>query len=262
VKTDRSDTEIAATIRARTQERVDGTTIQAERGENGMLLVTANWPAPGRYDNESCSFDIEVPEANGAVLKSSNGSLTIKGLSGSAQLHTSNGSIHATGQEGPVDAHTSNGSIHVDRAEGDVKSHTSNGSIFVDRTKGAVDAKSSNGRVEVTEAAAAVKANTSNGSVSIQLAEENPGPIEARTSNGRIELDLSPVFSGELTLETSHSAIRANDLPGARLISAEESRLCLGFGDGQAKSAAKTSNGKIAVRMRSAADALPEATEK
>ncbi len=113
VKADRGDVEIVATIRARTQERLDGTTINAQRGEDGTLRVTANWPAGGRHDNESCSFEIAVPEAVGVTLETSNGAVSIAGLSGPARLHTSNGAIHATDQNGPVEARTSNGGIHA-----------------------------------------------------------------------------------------------------------------------------------------------------
>ncbi len=232
VKADRSDVEIVATIRARTQERLDSTTINARRGEDGVLHVTADWPAAGRRDNEGCSFEVAVPEAVGVVLESSNGALSIAGLAGAARLRTSNGAIHAADQDGPVEARTSNGGINVEAAQG------------------TVDARSSNGRVTVSEATAAVKAETSNGSVTVRLVPANPGPVEARTSNGGIELDLSPAFSGELTLETSHGGIHAKDLPGARLISSEKDRLVLGFGQSDAKSTAKTSNGAVTVRMR------------
>ncbi len=266
-QTDRTDVEIHADFRATTQERLDAASIQAQRTEDGTLRITIDWPDGRRRNAEGCSFEIAVPDAVGVELSSSNGSLTVRGLSGTAELHTSNGKVDVEDHAGPIEVHTSNGAIQSRQVAGEidartsngpidvtdapaaVTAHTSNAAITIRKADGNVDATTSNGRIEVIDASQAVVAKTSNASVSLQLAPHGPGPLDVHTSNGAVDLELSPAFRGELFLESVSGHIRAKDLPGARLVSTGEDQMQLAFGESQVRSTATTSNGTLTVRM-------------
>ena len=68
------------------------------------------------------------------------------------ELETSNGSVSVTGVSGPVSVATSNGSIKIDNVNGDLNARTSNGAIDIRQVSGQVEAETSNGAVRLTAA--------------------------------------------------------------------------------------------------------------
>ncbi len=163
--------EIDAHIRAITQERLNLTEVVASRLDDGTLYLRVQWPEGGRKGSEGCSFDIRLPDAYGATLKSSNGALTLVGASGRASLTTSNGRIT------------------VENHEGDVIVDTSNGRVQLAQINGSVDA------------------DTSNGSVRVELADAASGPIRIDTSNGSVHVGVGGAFAGELSAKTSNGSV-------------------------------------------------------
>lgn len=231
-KKDRTDVLIRANLRALTPERLQAIRILAERTGEQTLSVRAEWPGGKRKSQEGCSFEVLVPEAQGVLLRSSNGKLSIAGLAGKGDLETSNGSVE------------------VNNHDGSLMVRTSNGKISVSAVQGTVDVQTSNGSVTVADGASSVKARSSNGAIRIVTAHESPGPIEARTSNGSITLELGEAFAGELELETSLGSLSVAELPGAQLESISKKHARLVVGDADLKSSARTSNGSIRVRSR------------
>ncbi len=227
----RSDVELTAEIRATTPERLEQVTIQADRDEQGTLVVKTNWPDK-RKSREGCSFTIALPDAQGVDLQSSNGSLTVTNLAGGMQLKTSNGSIKAESHRGKVVAETSNGSIKVRDASGDVDLH------------------SSNGKIEGTGIKGSAKAKTSNGNIAIALAPESQGPINAKSSNGSLTLTLNQRFTGELDLSTSNGSVKIDDALESSVVSRhKKKRARLQVGKGGPSSSGSTSNGSIHVEV-------------
>jgi DUF4097 and DUF4098 domain-containing protein YvlB len=165
-------------------------------------------------------------------LKSSNGRLTIEGLSGEADLGTSNGGIEVLGHDGAVEARSSNGSLDIEGVTGDIIAGTSNG------------------RIEVREAVAKVRARTSNGSVKVHLAQDGPGPVDIETSNGSVTLELGQDFAGELEMRTSNASLNVAGFEGAEIVSMGKRQARLKFGDSSNSSSVRTSNGSITVRPR------------
>ncbi len=207
----RSDVEITAEVRAQTQERAEQVIIVADRKDDGTLDVSVQWP-DARRGSEGCTFTIALPEASGVKARTSNGAVTIEGLSGFADLQTSNGRITVKDHAGPVDADSSNGAI------------------------------------ELVDVAGKIDAKTSNGRVTIVMAASNPGPVNVRTSNGSIDLTASAEMGGVLKMETSNGSIAA-DIPGATAsISKKKGEVKLPR-EG-AESMLKTSNGRITVKTR------------
>ncbi|MFK7883167.1 MAG: DUF4097 domain-containing protein [Phycisphaerales bacterium] len=220
---------IEARLYSKDLERLAFAQVQAERAGDGSLRVWVEWPAPGRQKGEGAKVRINLPDANGVSIRSSNGSIHAEGLAGHANLTSSNGSIVIRHHDGDLIADTSNGSIRAEHVAGPIDIDTSNGSVVVE------------------EAIGPVLVETSNGSVAVQTNEHNPGPVRVRTSNGRVQLDLGHGFSGVLKLNTSNAKIRAGNFENARLIESSKNHVELQFGDDETISAVRTSNGSISV---------------
>lgn len=203
---------IQALIKARTQERADATTVAATSDANGSFVISPQWPGE-RMSGEGCSMEIVTPGVRSIALVTSNGAITLSGLSGSARLNTSNGAIKVDGFTGVVDASTSNGSVTI-----------------VGATHG-------------------VSARSSNGSLKITMADTAQGPAVLSTSNGSIELTVGTAFAGSLSATTSNGTVGIS-APNARDIVTSRGMGSARFGDGDGVSTLKSSNGSIAVRGR------------
>lgn len=263
----RSDVELTANVRAagstqtEADDRLAAIVIQVEsRIDAGtgrpLLDVTVAYPDTVRRANEGCSFSLKVPGAHGVILNSSNGSLSITGLTGDADLKTSNGKVHVTDHAGgAIRARSSNGAIDLVNVVADSATvDTSNGPIRVAALLRSLEAESSNGRITYepvqgsnTPDSPAVFAaddkslgaagcffslRTSNGPVTVRIPRGlAPDRARASTSNGTIQVS-GPSFvtvSGSKT----EKAIRFN--PEAGVSSAE--------------SLIRTSNGSITIEV-------------
>lgn len=208
--------EITAHLKSKDEARVLDAVIDAVRGPDGTLSIGVTWPDGKWHSNDGCSFEIFVPDANGISAQSSNGSITIVGLSGGVDAHTSNGSVTVNGHDGAISIDTSNGRITVDDAIG------------------------------------SVHAGTSNGSIKVALTDDNPGPVRLGTSNGSVTLAIGPAFRGTLTANTSNGSVTFGPFPddlatSGQSISKSFGTLSFGAGEGD-KSVAATSNGSITIK--------------
>lgn len=211
----RDDVRIDAHIRARTAERLDAVLVLAERTPDGTLSIHAQWPDGRRLNNEGCRFTIQLPDAAGVTVHTSNGRITIAGLAGQAELETSNGAITVTGHDGPVQAKTSNGRITMDGVIGPIVAHTSNGRV------------------------------------NISLADAATGPVTIDTSNGAATLEVGPAFAGTVSMDTSNGSIRLNGVPDSAVRGKKSRKHAnLAIGDGGQPSSIDTSNGSITFTIR------------
>jgi hypothetical protein len=143
-----------------------------------------------------CSVDytLRVPEgvdvtgrtANGAIdlsdvgevdMQTTNGRITLDGVSGRVRASSSNGRIEGEGLVGSgIEVSTSNGSIELELASAqDVSAESSNGSIVV----------------RVPDGSYRVETQTSNGSETVRIPNSDTGRflIDLRTSNGPITVE-------------------------------------------------------------------------
>ena len=209
----RRDQAEAVTIRARiaalTRERLEGVEVLAERDPGGLLTIEARWPAPGRRNNEGCSFEVTLPGAKGVVLETRNGAIHLEGLEGRARLATSNGGVRVPSHRGSLEIETSNGSVQARVPAGPVRVRTSNGSVTV---------------------------------------AAGTGPVEVETSNGGVRLTAGPAFAGELALSTSNGRIDLPDRELVEVLRKSRNRVRLRLGRGNGESRIATTNGSILVR--------------
>jgi DUF4097 and DUF4098 domain-containing protein YvlB len=177
------DIVIRATIKmcgmnqAEADDRLDHVTIQCDRDDQERLIVRAVF-ADKRRSRDGVSYLIRVPDADGAVLLTSNGSVKVRAIAG------------------VLDIQSSNGKIEVDDHSGKVKARTSNGSITVQDVSGPVDV------------------HTSNGGVTVNLRSDAPGPLAIQTSNGRVTVTVGEGFAGTIHARTSNGRFRFNNKTG------------------------------------------------
>ncbi len=231
------DVIVVATITAggdtqeQADERLAGVHVTLERLADGTLSISPSFPG-GRRSNDACSLDITLPGAEGAVVDTSNGAVTLVGLAGDAEVHSSNGSILVEGQSGAVRARTSNGRIHVVDAGG------------------LIDAQTSNGSVEISGLAHSAVIKTSNGRVVCRAIDGATGPIQIKSSNGSVTLVVPASMGGTIVASTSNGSVGVSG-PAAEVDGSKHHRT-IRLADQGAESHVETSNGGVTVTIEGA----------
>ena len=133
----------------------------------------------------SISFKIYVPEKVDSDLKTSGGSISIKGMNGDHDFATSGGSLSVAGMKGKLDGKTSGGSINVKDSEGEMELATSGGSITADGCKGDIELATSGGSLKLNNLNGTIDAYTSGGSIS---GNDVKGELKTSTSGGSIKI--------------------------------------------------------------------------
>jgi hypothetical protein len=133
----------------------------------------------------SISFKIYVPEKVDTDLKTSGGSINIKGMNGDHDFATSGGSLSISGMKGTLDGKTSGGSINVSNSEGNLELATSGGSISAEDCKGEIDLATSGGSLKLNNLQGTIEANTSGGSIS---GSDVKGELKTSTSGGSVKV--------------------------------------------------------------------------
>lgn len=228
----RADVSIEVTLYGNDLERLQFANVHADRAGDNTLRVWVEWPGGKRQNNEGAAISINLPDAHNVHARSSNGRITIEGLSGHADLQTSNGSIVVDTHDGSVHGVTSNGSIQAERVNADIE-------LF-----------SSNGRITITDAFGPIRAESSNANAYVSTTPGNTGPVRVRTSNGSVNLDLGDGFEGVLKCDTSNGKVQVSNLDHARLVESSSRSIELRIGSGDEISAIQTSNGSIRVQGR------------
>ena len=222
---------IRADVRAVTLERLAAVKLRTTREADGTLDIRADWPDGGPRGMEGCSFAIEIPDAIGVDLETSNGAINLEAMGGSALLRTRNGAVDVRAHDGSVRADTTNGKIRLVDVIGNVIAHGSNGRISVERCSGSVEAE------------------TTNGSVDVAQTSEGKGPLLLTTTNGSITAEIGRAFRGALRLRTVNGPAEFNEVAGLRVVSRTRNSADLEVGSGTPQSSLRTTNGAVRVTL-------------
>jgi len=200
-------------------------------GDDKSIIVETKFPKHEQGVNLGVDYQIRVPRQAQLDLKTSNGQVSVAGVSGTVKMRSSNGQLIAEDLQGTLSANTSNGKVRVSRLQGDAEVSTSNGKVICEDISGNLQVHTSNGEVRVI----------------------HPGPLSAtdqitcRTSNGRIELSLGAGSSFDLDAGTSNGNI-STDFPVTVVGKISKQHLSGKVGTGGAKVDLHTSNGSISIR--------------
>ena len=239
---------------AEARDNLDQVTIIAEPHgtDPTTFLIELIVPEPLRQKAVGGSFDIHIPQRCAVDIATGNGYIHVRGAKDSALLRTSNGRITVEQVDGRVEASTSNGLVHAVFITGDLQADTSNGRLIVDTIDGDCRLNTSNGRIHVKKAGGSVQATTSNGSITVSATTPPDGEVVLRTSNGSISVDLPPNLRGTLDIHTGHGRVSTNldsvSLTGVRWSKHTFKAEMNGGGEGCIS--ARTSNGSITLNCR------------
>jgi hypothetical protein len=222
-----SEVEVVA-IRSGRRSDPASVTIQAIPSADGVTLC-ALYPTPAnaREPNEcrpgssrmstrdndvQVDFTVRVPDGVRLLARSTNGGVTVVGLTAEVNVSTTNGDVRVS-TSGIANVSTTNGSITATLGNGggarDLSFSTTNGDVSVSiggRVAGNVRASTTNGQVEMTVAGdtnANVRASTTNGSIQTDF----PITVQGRYGPRNMEGQLGS-GGGSLVLTTTNGDVR------------------------------------------------------
>lgn len=248
---DKDEVEVSGTKSASREEVLKAINVDVT-ADAGMVRIRARRP-----DERNCNcgvrFTLKVPKK--VILEdisTSNGSLRLESIQGSARMHSSNGAVHVWGVDGDVDIQTSNGSVDVDKFIGSADLKTSNGRIKASGIEGAFSARTSNGSIDVDidalDTGKPVVLSSSNGSINLALAKWQNNEVRASTSNSSVNLRLPAGVAAEVKAVTSNGNITSDfDLTTSQR---SKTRVSGRIGGGGALLDLSTSNGNIRLLKR------------
>jgi hypothetical protein len=148
-------------------------------------------------ENQWCRADLRIviPRDLEVEARSSDDSVTVRGLTGRVDAESSNGSVEGESLSGPTRLHSANGSVRASRLRSEsLQADTSNGSVRVEFATPPLSAiaRSDNGSVDVAvprgEEAYAVDVHSGNGSTRdlVRSDPESDRRIVASSHNGSV----------------------------------------------------------------------------
>jgi len=154
-------------------------------------------------DRLTVSFRVQAPKGTSCDLRTSDGNVSVSGLSRDQKVRTSDGNITARDIQGALWASTSDGNVTADNVGGMLEVKTSDGNIRITEAASGVIASTSDGNINIVKATGDIKAKTSDGDI---IFENLQGALTASTSDGNIKGNLSKL-SKELSAHTSDGNI-------------------------------------------------------
>ena len=180
---DRHEVKMKAVKRARAESEeearllLEKTTVLFERTDEGIDIRTDAPKKPGRNRNVSVAYTVTVPKEIDLEMKTVNGTIEVKDISGA------------------VDAKTTNGRIDLKRITGAIQAKTTNGKIGLLEVLGPINAKTANGSIKAGvggsgEQQHEIRAATTNGGIEVTLPKDLKANLKASTVNGKINTDF------------------------------------------------------------------------
>ncbi len=194
-------------------------------------------------------FIVSVPRVYNVDLKTSGGSISVRGTEGQVKSRTSGGSLDFQQIKGDIYGKTSGGSIGIGEVDGDVDIHTSGGSIRIARASGSVDAHTSGGSITVEEVMGPIKAHTSGGSVKAYIASQPASSCRLSTSGGSVTVLLNEDVALDINAKTSGGRVHT-DFPVTIMGKIDKRSLYGKINGGGPELHLRTSGGSIYIREK------------
>jgi DUF4097 and DUF4098 domain-containing protein YvlB len=245
---EKASVDVSGTKYAATEEILKDIKIDAQNSPEALRIRTV--PPGGIRGSYGARYVLRVPrELELEKIVSSNGSVRVEDIKGSAHLRTSNGAVKVLRSKGNYEVQTSNGSVELSDPSGSVIARTSNGAIRADGVQGSLDLSTSNGSITAQlakpEAGRVVKLESSNGSINLSMDSCQNNEVRATTSNSSITVRVPGSCGANLHAHTSNSTVTTDFEVNAR--EKTKSSLDGTLGSGGPSFDLRTSNGSIKV---------------
>src|SRR5262245_42975496 len=195
---DRSEVEVIIEKRAVSKEAAALIEIHTDQQGNRVTVDVKTQRSGGFHFNNSRSAKLIVsaPAGTNIAARSGDGSIDIESITGQVELRTGDGSIRGR------------------RLSGDVRAHTGDGSIKLEGVTGALDVETGDGGVAVSGKMTRVRAHTGDGSVNIHAdpGSAAQGDWDIVTGDGSVTVEVPDGFNAELDDQTGGGGIQLNDV--------------------------------------------------
>ncbi|MGD8727397.1 MAG: DUF4097 family beta strand repeat-containing protein, partial [Gemmatimonadales bacterium] len=165
---DRNEIRVLARVSSQADSDADARSIldEVQVGVSGSS-ADADGPRTGRGESWSVSYRVSVPARIDLSLESTNGGITIDGVSGNLDFRTTNGGVKLSEVAGDVRGRTTNGGLHVELA----------GSAWQ---------------------GSGLDVQTTNGGVTLVVPDGYDAHLEAGTTNGGLRFDFPVTVQGRI----------------------------------------------------------------
>ncbi len=184
------------TVEARKKDLTDGKSYQL--GWNGV--------------SRSAKLVVSVPAGSDLVVRTGDGSIRVDHVNGKVELRSADGSVTGRDLTGDVVAHTEDGSIRLEGLDGKCDVASDDGSIAVQGRLEGLRVSTEDGSVVVRAAAGSKIArdwnlSTGDGSMVLYVADGLGADLDAEARDGSVKLDSGLVFAHE-SGERSRGTVR------------------------------------------------------
>jgi DUF4097 and DUF4098 domain-containing protein YvlB len=136
-------------------------------------------------------FIVTAPRRMTVQARASDGSIRLRGLTGTFELRTGDGSVSLEDVSGSVTAQTGDGSVRVVDSDGEMSVRTGDGSIQVAGRLDGLSAHAGDGSVRVSATTGSTMTKdwnitTGDGSISLNLPSPFDANVDARANDGRV----------------------------------------------------------------------------
>jgi DUF4097 and DUF4098 domain-containing protein YvlB len=194
-------------VEARKKDLADGKSYQI--GWNGV--------------SRSAKLVVSVPTGSDLVVRTGDGSIRVDHVNGKLELRSADGSVTGRDLSGDVVAHTEDGAIRLEGVDGKCDVASDDGSITVQGRLDGLRVSTEDGSVVVRAAAGSKisrdwNLSTGDGSMVLYLADGLGAELDAEARDGSVKLDSGLVFaheSGDRSRSTARGRLGAG---GPRLV--------------------------------------------
>lgn len=238
----------------RQEARLRGLTERGTRWRFSSTRITIE--AEGyRGRSGDAGYEIMVPEGARVILRSMNGSLTVRGVKGSVELSTNNGDVEVTDAVGSVEMVTLSGDATGSRIRGAVDATSLNGTVALTDVQGAsIAAESTSGSVELVNVVSPdIDATTVSGEVDFTGPLDPKGRYAFASHSGTVTLTIPSSTSARFSIETFSGEVDS-DFPYTLQPNRERrngQRLEFNVGAGEARVTAESFSGGVVIRRAS-----------
>lgn len=248
--------DITVTGWARNQARVRAST---ERGSLRWRFTAARISVEAdmyRGRTGETAYEVTVPEGTRVILRSMTGSLTVRGVKGSADLHTNNGDVEVTDGAERIEMATLSGDVTGLRLRGAVEATSLNGTVTLTDVQGrSVHAESTSGDLELINVVSRdIDVSTVSGEVDFIGPLEAQGQYSFQSHSGTVTLTIPPTTSARFSVETFSGDVDS-DFPYTLQPNRERrqgQRLEFSVGAGEARVNAESFSGSILIKRAAA----------
>lgn len=191
--------EVVVEVEKQAPDQATADRIKVESKQDGDA-ITVNVPRPSGFEagnwrqSPSASLIVSVPLHTDLVVRSGDGSVSIRRVTGSSDVRTEDGSIRLDEPKGAVLARTGDGSVRISDIDGTVDAETGDGSITVDGVLRSVRLDTNDGSIQFTARQGSRMdtdwaLTTGDGSLRAELPKGFGADIDAESGDGRVYVE-------------------------------------------------------------------------